>query len=452
MKAPTAQPTNRRSFLKRGALASATALVAPTIIPSSAFGANDRITVGYVGVGGRGFNNLDGLMKRDGTQVLAVCDVDKLHYGKNITRGGKAYGTEAAKIYVEDYYSKKGNTDYKGCDTYGDYRELCAREDIDVVAISTPDHWHALATIEALDNGKDVYCEKPITHLFAEGQAVYRKVAEKEAIFQTGSQQRSGKEFYQAVNLVQNGVLGKITDVKVGIPRGHDKAQGDPIVREPGPNLDYEMWTGPAPMLPYMPLARHHWNWRWHSAYGRGQLMDWIGHHQDINSWALDVQKSGPQTVEAVGWTFPSDEVYDTPVDYEVKCEYAGDIPVSIGSVNPMGTKWTGENGWIHVTRGKITASNEAWLADDFNPGSVKVYKSDNHYQNFIDGVRTRTECVAPAENAHRSITAGHLSFVAHELGKKIKWDPAKEEIIGDADAQKLLMELPYRAPWELKA
>ncbi len=389
------------------------------------------------------------LMAVEGTQAVAVCDVDQLHYGKHEGRQGDARGRDAAKLVVEQFYSKKNDSDFKGCDAYADYHELCAREDIDAVIVATPDHWHALCTLQALRSGKDVYCEKPVTHFFSEGKAVVAEVAKQQAIFQTGSQQRSDLVFHQAVELVRNGVLGKVSEVVVGLPQGHATAQGSDEIQDPPASLDYEMWTGPSQMLPYM-KGRSHWNWRWHTNYGGGQLMDWIGHHNDIAHWGLDMDKSGPSKVEAVGWTWPETKIYDSPVDYEVRCEYAGGITSSIGSVNPMGCKWIGENGWIHVTRGKITASNETWLAAGFEHGPVKIYQSDNHQSNFVEGIKTRKECIAPAATAHRSITPGHIGYVSQKVGRPIQWDPAKEQVIGDDEAQKLLMALPWRDGYSL--
>lgn len=444
--------TSRRQFLKTASGAA----VAPAIVSASALGtkaraaASERITIGVIGVGGRGIANMESFLRMSSTQVVAVCDVDKLHYGKNAGRTGRPWGLEAGQQIVDSHYAKETESgSAKSCAAYHDYRELCAREDIDAVVVATPDHWHALATIEALKAGKDVYCEKPVTHFFAEGQAVYREVAERKAIFQVGSQQRSDRNFHQGVELVINGVIGKVKEVKVGLPKGHNEPDGDAAITDPPANLDYDFWTGPAPMLPYT-RARNHWSWRWHRAYGGGQLMDWIGHHNDINHWGLGMDKSGPVSVEAVGWTWPKTDVYNSPVDYEVRCEYPGGIQVSIGSVNPMGTKWIGENGWVFVNRGKIEASNPAWLEKGFKPGEKTAYQSPGHHQNFIDGVKTRAECICPAETGHRSITPGHLAYVSNDLGRKIVWDAAKEEITGDADAQKALMSLPYRAPWKL--
>ena len=425
------------------------------IVPASVLGKggetapNERITFGTIGCGGQGMADMDRLMNVAGTQAVAVCDVDQLHYGRHEGRQGNPRGRDAAKMHVEQKYSKKGGSDFKGCDAYADYRELCARDDIDAVIVATPDHWHALATLEAVRNGKDVYCEKPVTHFFAEGQAVVAEVAKQKAIFQTGSQQRSDQVFHRGVEMVQTGVLGKISEVKVGLPRGHANAQGSDEVKDPPESLDYDAWTGPSLMLPYM-KGRSHWNWRWHTNYGGGQLMDWIGHHNDICHWGLGMDNSGPSKVEAVGWTWPTTEIYDSPVDYEVVCEYAGGIKTSIGSVNPMGCKWIGENGWIHVTRGRITASDESWLKEKFDRNAAEAYFSPNHQQNFVDGIRSRKECICPAETAHRSITPGHIGYVSQELGRAIKWDPAKEQCIGDDEAQKLLTSLPWRDGYSL--
>lgn len=444
--------TSRRNFLRQAGAAA----VAPTILSASVLGtkaraaASERITLGVIGVGGRGISVMEDFLRKADVQVVAVCDVDKLHYGKNPGRTGRPWGLEAGQQIVDTHYAKeKESGAYKGCGTHKDYRELCARTDIDAVLVATPDHWHALATIEALRGGKDVYCEKPVTHYFAEGQAVYREVAARKAVFQVGSQQRSDALFHQGVELVINGAIGKIKEVKVGLPRGHEQPDGDPAFTDPPASLDYDFWTGPSPMLPYT-RARNHWSWRWHRAYGGGQLMDWIGHHNDIAHWGLGMDKSGPLSVEAVNWTWPKTDVYNSPVDYEVRCEYAGGIQVSIGSVNPMGTKWIGESGWVYVNRGKIEASNPAWLEKGFKAGDKTAYKSPGHSQNFIDGIKTRAECICPAETGHRSITPGHLAYVSNDLGRKVVWDAAKEQIVGDADAQKKLMELPYRAPWKL--
>ena len=213
----------------------------------------------------------------DRDAVVAVCDVRALHYRDQVGEA-QPLRVRAARRWW-NFTASRREAAYTGCDAYRDFQELCAREDIDAVVVAA-DHWHALICLEALRNGKDVYCEKPVTHLFREGQLVVAEVAKQQAIFQVGSQQRSDRGFRRCVELVRNGRIGSVVHVEVGLPRGFDKPQGDPAITDPPENLDYDFWCGPAPVLPYM-RARHHRAWRWHRA-GGGQLMDWIGHHNDI--------------------------------------------------------------------------------------------------------------------------------------------------------------------------
>ena len=450
--------TRTREFSRRKFLASsAAAAAAPWIVPASALGRagrpapSERVTLGIIGCGGMGISNMEQFMGLPDVQVVAVCDVDREY---TLTKGSKnAFGREPAKGRVEKRYGEAApGGSYKGCAAYKDFRELCARKDIDAVVVATPDHWHARCALEALRNGKDVYGEKPITHTFAEGRALCDAVKKYDRIWQTGSQQRSDREFIRAVELVRNGVIGKIQRVEVGLPTGHQKASGDLREQEPPESLDYDFWCGPSEKLAYVP-ARLHWNWRWHLSYGGGQLMDWIGHHNDIAHWGLDMDLSGPVEVRAVGFQYPEDRrVWNAAWAYEVLCTYANGVQTSISNKHPMGCKWIGESGWVHVTRGKLNASDPKWLEKDFEPGPVKVYRTPGHRRNFIDGVKTRKPCVCPAEVSHRSITPGHLGLVSEALGgRKLKWDPEKEIVVGDPEADKLLKKVDYRAPWRLE-
>jgi predicted dehydrogenase len=214
---------------------------------------------------------------------------------------------------------------------------------------------------------------------------------------------------------------------------------------EPPAGLDYDAWCGPAPKLPYM-RARHHRWWRGNSAYGGGTLMDWIGHHNDIAHWGLGCESSGPVHVEARGWTWSKAKSYDTPVNFEIVSEYAGCVEGIISTNLRNGAKWIGEDGWVWVDRGKIEASNPEWLAEGFLPGSWKGYASPGHQRNFIDCVKSRAATAAPAENGHRSITPGHLGLISARLGRGLKWDPAKEQVVGDEEAQTALMKIEYRS------
>ncbi len=442
---------NRRKFLHSNA-----ALALPWVLPRASFSdsprpdPSNRIHIGVVGVGAQGRRVMREFLTETDVQVVAVCDVDSLHYRDQEWGDGPPLGRDAGQREVNKFYQKQAKSgQYQGCRAYSDYRELCAQVDIDAVLVGTPDHWHALCVLEALRHGKDVYCEKPVTHLFGEGQAVYREVAKRKAIFQTGSQQRSGQPFLHAVELVHNGHIGTVHRVEVGLPSGYAAPRSDPTEQEPPAHLDYEFWCGPSQVLPYM-RARHHRWWRGHSAYGGGNLMDWIGHHNDIAHWGLGLDHSGPIRVEAVGWSYPESKVYDMPVHYEIRSHYEGGVTSTISSANAMGAKWIGDAGWIHVDRGMLEAHDQRLVDLNYHSGPKKTYHSPGHVRNFLDGVKTRKPCVAPAETAHRSITPGHLGFVSKRLDRPLDWDPRNERVLNDAEANRLLQAVHYRAPWTL--
>ena len=445
--------TNRRTILKL----TGSSIAVPTIIPASALGKDgrpapsERITIGSIGLGAMGMGDLNNHMREPVTQVLAVCDVHKAHNRAKRGNHKPTLGTEPAKVRVEGHYAKyKDSGKFNGCDTYSDFRELCARKDIDAVIVATPDHWHALATLEALRNGKDVYCEKPVTHLFAEGQAVYKEVAKQKAIFQTGSQQRSDQRFRHCAELVLNGHLGKINKVEVGLPTGRTRPPEFGNEESIPDGLDYDFWCGPSPHIQYR-FDRHHQNWRWHMNYGGGQLMDWIGHHNDCAHWGMNLDSTGPIRVEASGFECTEDtRLWNAPVNYTVRSEYAGGFEIIISNRNKMGVKFIGEDGWVHVTRGNHQTSKPEWRTLKFETGPKKAYKSTSHARNFLQCIRSRKPAICPAETAHRSITPGHLGYVSHELGRALKWDPIKEKVVGDPEADQLLKKTDYRKEWKL--
>ena len=441
---------DRREFLR-----AAGAVAAPVIVPGVVGAAgraapSQRITVGVVGLGSRGFNLIDELLRQADAQIVAICDVDSLHYRDRPWGQGTAYGREPAKKRVERHYGESTRSGrFRGVDVYSDFRQLCGRKDIDAVVVATPDHWHALVALEALRAEKDVYCEKPLAHRFREGQLICREAAARQAVFQVGSQQRSDGRFRRAVELVLNGHIGPVRRIEVGLPPGYEKPMGDPTVRKPPDHLDYDFWCGPAPKLPYM-RARHHRWWRGHLAFGGGVLMDWIGHHNDIAHWGIGMERGGPVTAEAVAWTYPATDVYNTPHHYEIQCEYPGGVVSSISDRNRLGAKWIGEDGWVFVTRGRLEASDPRWSKPDFDPGPKRVYRSPGHMRNWLDCIKSRRPCVAPPEIGHRSITPGFLGYVSDALKRPLRWDAHSERIIGDEEANRLLNEVTYRAPWQL--
>lgn len=428
------RPLSRRKFL--GVAAGVAA--APFVVPSSILGLggnvppSERTVMGVIGLGGMGSHNLGAFMGRKEVQVVALCDVDKQHLEERAGEVNKRY-------------------ENKDCKKYGDFRELLALKELDAVVVATPDHWHALCAITAVRAKKDVYCEKPVTHTFAEGQALVAAVKENGRIFQVGSQQRSEWGFRHAVELVLNGHIGKVKNVEVGLPTGSKKAEGDTKPQDPPANIDYDFWCGPSPKLAYVP-ARLHWNWRWHLAYGGGQLMDWIGHHNDIAHWGLGRDGSGPVEVKAVGFEYPEDRtVWNSAWNYEVICKFDDGVTSSISNKHPMGCKWIGESGWVHVDRGSLTASEPEWVKREFDPGPKKAYASDDHRQNFLECVKSRKPTICPAETGHRSVTPGHLGLLSEALGGRvIRWDPKEETALGDPEVEKLLKKVNFRPPWTL--
>jgi predicted dehydrogenase len=425
----------RRKFLQASA-----ALSAPLILPATVLGRggasapSERIRIALIGCGRRGTRVLSNMLSMPEIQCVTVCDPDQRR-------------VESTRASVDKSQAALGKA--KGCDGTKDFREVCSREDIDAVIVATPDHWHALIILEALRQGKDVYGEKPITHLFAEGQAVYREVAKQKAIFQVGSQQRSDTRFRIAAEIVLNGLIGKVRHIEVGLPTGRTTdIQGK--VAQPIPDaLDYDLWCGPSRRLPYHE-KRLHWDWRWCLDYGGGQLMDWIGHHNDIAHWGLGLDHSGPIQVEARNFRYPDQGMWDNPIDYEIRSTYADGYTSSIANHHRGGCKWIGEDGWVWVNRGEIEASNREWIREVTDRGPVKAYESKDHRRNFIEGVLTRKECICPAETGHRSITPGHLGYVSDALGRALQWDPVSETVRDDPEADELLKSVPYRGDWSL--
>jgi predicted dehydrogenase len=446
---------SRRELIKRAA---ATSLIAgfPTIIPGSALGLNgrvapsNRVTMGFIGTGNQGTNDMRVFLGDERVQVVAVCDLNKESAG--YWDGGVA-GREPAKRLVEENYAAdtKAGT-YKGCTGYADFRELIARKDIDAVEVATPDHWHALAAIAAMKSGKDVYCQKPLALTIVEGRAIADAVKKYKRIFQTGSQQRSDPHFRRAAELVRNGRVGKLKEVRVGLPGGRTDYGHTANRKKPEPvpeGFDYEMWLGPAPKAEYAP-ARCHVNFRWIYDYSGGQVTDWGGHHPDCAQWGMGTELTGPVEIRNAKGVFPPDELWNTATEFYFEAIYKDGVKMIVTNNTRGGVTWEGTDGWVFANRGIHEASSPAIMDSEIGENEIHLYKSNSHYRNFIDGVLTRKECIAPAEVAHRSITICHLGNIAMRLGKEtLKWDPDKEKIIGDDEASKMLKRA-HRAPWKL--
>jgi len=417
---------SRRTFLKTSVAASSLFAV-PMIIPARAFGANERVVTGHIGMGGQGKSNLNSFLGTKQISPAFVCDVDS-------ERSAQA----------ADIVAKAGQK----AEIVGDYRKILDRKDIDAVVVSTPDHWHAPITIAACQAGKDVYCEKPLTLSIAEGRLMVNAAREHKRMVQTGSQQRSGKEFRQACELVRNGAIGKVHTVLVGIPKPNHPGMPIPD-SDPPSNLDYNRWLGPAPQRPYN-KNRVHYNFRFFRDYSGGQMTNFGAHHLDIAQWGLGVDGLGPVTTEGTG-TFHPEKWHEVTETCRVTHTYADGAKVILGQQQkdvPDGCTFIGEKGKIYVTRGKITSDPAEILQTPTDSFKIRLEVSNNHHVNFLDSLKSRTLPICDVEIGHRSATICHLGNIAIQLGRKLNWDPVKEQFVEDDEASAMVSR-PYRAGYD---
>jgi len=430
---------NRRRFLRRTATAVGTALVAPTIIPASALGRggvkapSERITMGFIGVGGQGSGHLlggawtyvpGGYSARRDVQVLAVCDA------------WQDRRDNATRRVNENYAQLFGQGKYHSCEAYRDFRDVLAREDIDAVLIATPIHWHGVMVVMAAQAGKDIYCEKPNAITIREAQAIKDAVLRYDRVFQAGTQQRSeyGGKFRRAAELIRNGAIGRLREVYSYRPGGtYAWVQYGPPKPVPA-GLDWDLALGPAPWQSYAGVAHAH------MFCGLGDI-NWGPHHYDFIQWVLDADRSGP-----VELFFEKNVLqYRYANGVVVHAEpYPGDSTGSSG-----GARFIGTDGWIAVDREQLTASSPDVLERPLDPKIPRLYYSDSHSGNFLDCVRTRKRTICDVETAHRSASAVVLGGLALQLQRTLKWDPQREEFAGDAEANRLL-SAAYRVPWEI--
>jgi predicted dehydrogenase len=430
--------TSRRAFLQSAAaMAAASSLPAwfraeAAGQPAAPDAKPDRaLRFGLVGCGGQGTG--DARNAEAFGRVVAVCDVDAGHLAG------------ARKTFPE-------------AEGYADFRKLVERKDLDAVICGTVDHWHALVSIAAMKAGKDVYCEKPLTLTIDEGKRVVAAQRETGRVLQTGTQQRSSARFRLAVDLVRNGRIGKLQRAEVWLPAG---LRAGPFKTAPVPaGFDFDFWMGQTPRVDYVP-ERTHRTFRYWWEYSGGTMTDWGAHHNDIVLWALDMDGSGPVSIEGKQTVEMIPGGYTAASEYEVTYTYANGVVHSCrsttasawnGAVNDPkgqlhGIKFTGPDGWIWVTRDALNASRREILQDKLPDNAPRVYVSDNHMGNFVDCVKSRRAPICPAEVGHRSATVAHLGTTAIRLGRKLAWDPVKEQYVNDAEAARFLareMRKPY--------
>jgi predicted dehydrogenase len=453
---------SRRTFINaagKGIVASSVIGGFPAIVPSSVFGASapsKRINVGAIGTGriSRG-HDMPGIWRNDGARIVAVCDLDSNRL-------------DEAKALVNGRYSKATGKPYDGVLGYGDYRALLANKDIDAVVISTPDHWHAIIAIHAVQAGKDVYLQKPASLTIAEGRALSDAVHRSGRIFQIGSQQRSWPQgqFRRAAELVRNGRIGELKTVEVGLP-GDPPGKDEPVMPVP-PNLNYDAWLGSTPVVPYTENRVHPQSgygrpgWLRCEQFGAGMITGWGAHHIDSAHWGMDTEYTGPIEVSGSA-EFPASGLWDVHGPFKTEAVYANGVRMIVSGDFPNGIKFIGTEGWVFVSRGNepvtssdpaakqfvqpLAASDPRILSSVIGPDEVKLPDSRDHHGNWLAAIKSRQPPIAPVEVGHRACSACLVHHIAMRAKRKLLWDPVKERFKNDDEANALLSR-PQRWPY----
>jgi len=418
----------RRACFKAAGRAAAAAVAGPYMLTGTALGgegkpaASNRLTLGFIGVGGMGFGHVNAILDRHkDIQILAGADVYERHRQRAAQRVGG------------------------GCAAYNDYRELLVRPDVDAVIVATPDHWHAMAAIHACQAGKDVYCEKPLSLTVREARAMVNAARRNGTVFQVGSQQRSTTQFRQTCELVRSGRIGKLQWIRAGVGTGPVCGWEPP---EPPPEgLDWNRWLGPAPWADFTP-KRFLFNFRWFYDHSGGLMTDWGAHQNDIAQWGNAADDTGPIRTEPVFAEFPTRGLFETAVNFKVRHTYANGVILYTDSQG-FDVEFHGTDGWIKVNRSNMWASNQDITKEPLGPGDVHLEDSRDHYTNWFDCIRTRRRPIADVEIGCRSATVCHLGTIAIRTGRTIEWDPVNEEITNDPSLNRWLSK-PYRSPWRV--
>lgn len=426
---------NRRKFLRQGLGLAAGAPLLPHLAPASIFGASapsNRINVGFIGTGGHGTGwNLRRYLTLPQAVVRVVCDVDTGRMNHARDNVNAAYGN-------------------RDCATAQDFRDVLSRQDIDAVMISTPDHWHTLLSILAIRAGKDVQCEKP-TLTIDEGKRLIREVRTHGKVFQTSTEDRSVPVYHRMAELVRNGRIGKLQRIEVILPKQPNRP-GDPTPQPVPAGFDYDLWLGPAPNAPYT-KDRVVFNFRWIQDYSGGIICDWGAHLFDTAQWANDTEHSGPVEVDGKG-NFWEGGLFNTVKDYDVTFRYANGVVMTCRPGNPS-IKFVGTEGWVGNTgwRGPLQASSDQIKNAQIGPDETHLYTNrEGEHHDFLKCVKSRKDPYFPVEIGHRVCSVCHLANISIQLGRKLRWDPVKEEFIHDEAANALRRERPMRAPWRFPA
>lgn len=443
----------RRGFLKMGAQATVFTIVPAQVLGRSA--PSNRINLGCIGTGNQGVQDMQGFLQHSDVQVVAVCDVNRGSYGYKTANQYR--GREPGQKLVNAFYEKQRGS-FKGCDAYVDFRELLARDDIDAVTVVTPDHWHAIMVVQAAKAGKHIYGEKPLTLTVADGPDMIEAVRRYNVVFQTGSHQRSRADARFACELVRNGRIGPLKQIKVYIGPNNKVSAASAWERMPIPDgFDYNRWLGPAPQAPYH-QDRCLYTFRFILDYSGGQMTNLGAHNFDLAQWGNGTDLSGPVEIEDLGGTFPRDGLFDTATHIHFRAQYANGVEMRCQSRSdqenalPWGKQETvrfeGAEGWVAIKNAGIDGQPASLLQSTIGPNEIHLKESPGHIRNFLDCIKTGQDPVAPIELGHRSATMCHLGNIAMKLKTKLHWDPQAERFTNNEAANRLL-SFPKRSGWE---
>lgn len=415
----------------------------PAIVPSSVLGKgapSNRITIAMIGMGRQAlYANLKPFLNSADAWVVAVCDVDR-------------WRLEQAKQAVDQHYQ---NSD---CRAYADWREVLARQDIDAVMNSTPDHWHVPISLAAVRLGKHVSCEKPLTLSVAEGRILADAVTKHGVTFRTDSECRSDAYMHKTAELVRNGYLGRIKRIEVGVPTG-DVAGGSPTPEPVPDDLDYEMWVGPAPLKPYAVDRVHpvraytRPGWMRCRDTCEGMVTNWGAHMIDVAQQSHDSERTGPVSVEGKGeYPAPRSGLWDVLLNFQVQYRYADGVVLAYHTDKGAFLRVEGENGWIYAPwlGGQMTASDPAILRIKLKDSDVRLPLRQDK-EDFLYGIKNKATTMADAEVGHRTCSMCQLGHIAVQRGRKLTWDPKIERFTDDDEANRMLTR-SYRSPWGLNA
>ncbi len=432
----------RRSFLKEMGACMGTALSVPWIVPARVLGRHapsNRTTLGCIGMGSQGvMANLRNFLNHEDAQVLAVCDAYQSRANKAGAQVDQEYGT-------------------KGCQIHQDSRKIIGDPSIDAVVISTPDHWHVPMSLMALAAGKDVFCEKP-TLTIDEGRRLVDAVAQQQAVFQAGIEDRSTKVFHKMVEWVKNGEIGTLRRVDITMPAGTNYPKEKPV--SPPKDLDWNLWLGPAPFHPYTPNRTGGWHWRNISDYAKGAILDMGAHLVDTGQIGVNDPAVCPIEVQGTG-EIPKGGETDVPIKYDLTYRYANGVEMTVKNgakdgwdPNSCFIQFTGDKGWIRrkTWHAGVEASDPKILRRRYTPETTNHWAfPPTEQRNFLDCVKSRKRTIYPALDMHQISTTLHMGVIAIITGSKLKWDPQNERFI-DNHAANRLCQRPEARDWEALA